>query len=170
MLETTRLRLFRITITSHRWSWVNIYTEWTLGPNRARALVSGLESRYKIARTWAAYKGGPFGSPSKPKKQALRYLQVLPGIMYICTYDNTTRNKCTYNYVQHNTWTVSTCTVYGGATLNIYRTKTVEQDVPLFTIFCPGPPTTPLHLWHTLGGESSQQHSAYRYYILEVKE
>ena len=80
-------------------------------------------------------------------------------IVHINYVQTTTRGPCPpalYFGVRHN---------------NIYRTKRWNKDVPLFTnLLSRSTTATPLHLWHTLGGKSSQQHSAYRYYILELKE
>ena len=51
------IETFRITITSHRWSWVNIYKRVDHGPWQVARSCSGLESRCKNARLGSIEKG-----------------------------------------------------------------------------------------------------------------
>ena len=53
-------------------------------------------------------------------------------------------------------WTVTSRTIFGGASLYTFLQRLkVEQHVPLYDFLPLVHPASPLHLRHTLGGESS---------------
>ena len=113
------------------------------------------------------HKRGPFGSPIMGRRGERSDSCV--GRYYVqCTYRrHNNNNNITYIVLCTLICTmvdrVSTSTVFGSATRQFFkRTKNSVEIYTNYNFYSPGPPATPLHLWHTLGGESSQQHSAYR--------
>ena len=76
---------FRITITSHRWSWVNIYkiyTRWTLGPKRSATRSCSWPISREVECPAGQRKRGPFGSPFLGPKKGAATDCVGPGNMY----------------------------------------------------------------------------------------
>ena len=87
------IETFRITITSHRWSWVNIYkfTEWTLGPKIVDMRSCSSTQVEEILAPQGSIKGDRSGPQLWAERGAQRQLcrQVL------CT-------KCTYRGHNNN--------------------------------------------------------------------
>ena len=90
------IETFRITITSHRWSWVNIYSFYKVDPGSKKEChpLLFLTNRRVVESPAGQRKRGPFGSPFLGRRREQRQIvsvQVLCTVMYI--RNNTARKR-----------------------------------------------------------------------------
>ena len=121
------IETFRITITSHRWSWVNIYSFYKVDPGSKKEChpLLFLTNRRVVESPAGQRKRGPFGSPFPWSKKGAVTNCVGPGNMYSYVHKEqhskeTSTYITMYKYLHKDGWTVTSLTLFVGS-VTIYN-------------------------------------------------